>query len=76
MMKSRATRQLLEEGLHPFAAEPKRNGTTVCCWADGLWKVFIDNEAHYRAAIRYVEQNPLKEGKKIQAWRFVVPRSR
>ncbi|HEX4795774.1 MAG TPA: transposase [Humisphaera sp.] len=72
-LKSHATRWLLAENRHPFGAEPKTRGTTPTCWSAGLWKVYIHDESHLRAAIRYVEQNPAKEGKKQQSWRFVVP---
>lgn len=41
-------------------------------WAKGLWKVYIHEEAHLRAVIRYVKENPLREGKGIQRWRFVT----
>jgi hypothetical protein len=35
------------------------------------WKVFLD-EPDVSRAIRYVENNPLKEGLRPQAWSFVT----
>ena len=31
-------------------------------FARGLWKVFLDSAADIERAIRYVENNPLREG--------------
>ena len=42
------------------------------CWGRGEWKVFLDPEDVTRA-IQYVEDNPVKEGKKRQKWSFAVP---
>ncbi len=37
------------------------------------WKVFLDTEEAIENAIRYVEENPMKEGKPRQRWSFVTP---
>ncbi len=37
------------------------------------WKVFLDTEEAIEDAIRYVEDNPEKEGKPKQSWPFVTP---
>jgi hypothetical protein len=37
-------------------------------WARGCWKVYLNEAAHIRTAIRYVEWNPAKEGKRVQTW--------
>ncbi len=42
------------------------------CWGTGRWKV-LDTPDEVRRAIRYVESNPLKEGKPRQSWSFVAP---
>jgi hypothetical protein len=42
-------------------------------WAGKYWKVFIDTAEHLEAAIAYVENNPVKEGKPKQFWSFVTP---
>jgi REP element-mobilizing transposase RayT len=73
LLKGDATRQLLAENLHPFGDRRTSKGTVPKCWARGEWKVFLDNEADLLQAIHYVEENPLKEGKPSQHWRFVTP---
>jgi len=35
--------------------------------------VFLDSEEAIEAAIRYVEENPVREGKRRQNWSFVTP---
>jgi len=42
-------------------------------WTRGCWKVFIDNEETLKAAIRYVNANPVKAGLAAQNWDFVKP---
>ncbi len=71
-LKGEATLSLTEEGVHPFGDERDRQGRPPKCFARGEWKVFLDPEDVARA-IRYVEENPVKEGKKPQRWSFVVP---
>jgi REP element-mobilizing transposase RayT len=70
-LKAEATRQLEADGLHPFHGQRRRNGTRPSPWAERCWKVYMDNLGHVRGAIRYVEENPLKEGKRRQHWSFV-----
>ena len=36
-------------------------------------EVFLDNDEAIQRAIRYVEANPAKEGKRPQRWSFVIP---
>jgi REP element-mobilizing transposase RayT len=64
-----ATRELVRQQLHPFgdAARPAK------CFARGEWTVYLDTEDDVRRAIRYVEENPVKEGLRRQAWSFVTP---
>jgi hypothetical protein len=42
-------------------------------WAEGLWKVFLFTPQDVQRAIRYVENNPPREGLPRQDWEFVVP---
>lgn len=72
LLKGFATRRLIEKKLHPLAKYQDADGQVPKCWARREWKVFIDNEAHLLQAIRYVENNPLKEGKPRQKWSFVT----
>jgi REP element-mobilizing transposase RayT len=64
--KQAATQQLRQAGLDPMdgLASP---------WARDCWKVFLDDAASVRQAIRYVEANPEREGKPMQRWSFVTP---
>jgi REP element-mobilizing transposase RayT len=71
-LKGAATRQLLEEQLHPFARWRRPDGTVPMCWAAKLWKVYLDSQADIVRAVAYVENNPLKEGKPPQNWSFVT----
>ena len=64
-LKTRATQQLSAERLWPAEKRP--------VWADNAWKVFLNTPAAVQAAIGYVEENPIKEGKPEQRWSFVVP---
>ena len=64
-LKGAATKQLLSEMIHPFNGDEK-------CWTRGEWKVFLFNDEDILRAIRYVEQNPVKDGKRAQTWPFVT----
>ena len=41
-------------------------------WTKGGWKVFLHSPTEVRSRIRYIEDNPLKEGLQTQRWPFVV----
>jgi REP element-mobilizing transposase RayT len=71
-LKGAATRQLLEETLHPFARCRWPDGRVPMCWAAKLWKVYLNSEEDIAQAVAYVENNPLKEGKPRQEWSFVT----
>ena len=72
LLKGEATRALIQEGMHPFhGVSPDDRPPTP--WARGEWKVFLDSEADVERAIRYVEENPVRERKPSQSWSFVVP---
>ncbi len=64
-LKTRATQQLVDTESWPGPDRP--------VWAEGCWKVFIDDVEHLQKAIAYVEGNPAKEGRPAQSWAFVVP---
>jgi REP element-mobilizing transposase RayT len=71
--KARATQQLVEDGLHPFEHLRRANDRFPTVWGRRGWKVYLDSVEDIERAIRYVEANPLKDGKKPQAWPFVTP---
>jgi REP element-mobilizing transposase RayT len=73
LLKGAATRELREQKMHPFERFASSNGKVPMCWARKLWKVFLDSDEDIRRAIKYVENNPVKEGKRRQRWSFVKP---
>jgi REP element-mobilizing transposase RayT len=73
LLKADATTELIQDGRHPLAAWPQPDGALPSPWARRRWKVFLDDDADIVRAIRYVEENPVKEGKRPQRWSFVVP---
>jgi REP element-mobilizing transposase RayT len=72
LLRQAATRELLADGRHPFA-DQRSGGRLPSVWAQDFWKVFLDDEEAIRRTIAYVEENPVREGKRRQAWPFVTP---
>jgi REP element-mobilizing transposase RayT len=72
-LKGDATRRLIDEGIHPFGEIKEKNGRPPKCFARGEWSVYLDTPEDVVRSIRYVENNPGKEGKPRQTWSFVVP---
>ena len=72
-LKSFATRQLRADRIHPFERFARPDGSVTEAWAESLWKVFLFAPDEVRRAIRYVENNPVREGLPAQEWEFVVP---
>jgi REP element-mobilizing transposase RayT len=70
-LKGRASGQMAEAGIHPFQEVFEGDGKRATCWARRGWSVFLDSVGDMRRAIRYVEENPVKEGKRRQRWEFV-----
>jgi REP element-mobilizing transposase RayT len=66
LLKGAATKALIEENVHSFENYPTNKGRLPKTWAQGQWKVFLDSVKDIRRAIRYVEDNPLKEVKSKQ----------
>ena len=52
---------------------PRANGRLPSPWAERGWKVMLFTVEQMRAAIRYVEENPVRAGVRRQQWAFVVP---
>lgn len=71
-LKREATLQLVAHELHPFTHLYEAGRSLPSCWAEKCWKVYLDTLADVDRAIRYVEENPLKEGKPRQHWSCVV----
>ncbi len=72
-LKQAATLRLTADGLHPLDACRTVAGKPPTPWVRRCWKVFLDDDRGVRRAIRYAEQNPLREGKPAQNWSFVTP---
>ena len=62
-IKSEATRALRAQGFFPDRSP----------WADHGWNVYLDTVKDLERAIRYVQDNPLKEGLPRQNWNCVCP---
>ncbi len=62
LLKGEATKQLKKENLEPDAETP---------WNSRCWRVYLDDEEAIEAAINYTNDNPEKEGKARQNWKFV-----
>jgi REP element-mobilizing transposase RayT len=72
-LKSFSTRHLRAEHLHPFEHFVRADGSVPEAWAEGLWKVFLFTPRDVQRAVRYVENNPPREGLPRQDWEFAVP---
>jgi REP element-mobilizing transposase RayT len=73
LLKGSATRELIAEAIHPFETRRSTDGKLPKVWSRGCWKVYLNTTAQIQTAIRYVERNPLKEGKRKQVWSTVRP---
>ncbi len=72
-LKRAGTRGLNAEGLHPLQDYARTNGRLPSPWAGGGWKVMLGTPEKVRAAIAYVEENPVRTGLHGQRWGFVTP---
>ena len=72
LLKGAATGRLNAEGIHPLRGFAAPKGKPPKAWAQGLWKVFLRTPADVRRAVRYVADNPAKEGLPPQRWSFVT----
>jgi REP element-mobilizing transposase RayT len=73
LLKGAATKQLTADSMHPHAKYTGPGGKVPSLWAERQWKSYLDTEDGIEAAIRYVQENPIKEGKRAQIWSFVSP---
>lgn len=72
--KRAASRQLRQEGLHPFArcAQSQRDRLPTP-WAELGWRIYLHSPEEVLYAIRYVERNPVVARLPEQKWDFVTP---
>lgn len=73
LLRGAATRQLMKEGCHPLADYAENGERPPGMWAARPWKFFLDSDQAITAAIHYIENNPVNEGKPLQHWSFVTP---
>jgi REP element-mobilizing transposase RayT len=73
LLKGAATTRLIEEGCHPLIEYAKPGERPPRMWAAREWDRYLDNEEAIERAIRYVEENPIREGWPRQSWPFVTP---
>ena len=72
-LKARATHHMRRDGLHPLSAWSGADGAAPSPWGRRAWHVYLDDLRDVSRAIRYVRDNPAKEGKRRQNWSFVTP---
>jgi len=72
LLKGEATKQLKAASMHPQSRFAKRDGKLPSMWGEQQWKVYLDTDEAVENAIRYVEENPMKEGKSRQNWSFIA----
>ncbi|HBE71657.1 MAG TPA: hypothetical protein DDW52_26235 [Planctomycetaceae bacterium] len=72
LLKGASTTRIIQDRRHPLInyAQPEKRPPRM--WAAHQWKVYLDSEEAIENAIRYVEENPEKEGKPKQNWSFVT----
>lgn len=72
VLKQEATEALSHAGIHPLTRFSEA-GQTPTPWTRKGWKVFLDEPEDTLRACRYVEENPIKEGRRPQVWSCVQP---
>ena len=72
-LKSAASTELFDEGLHPFREERYADRRAPSPWSRKEWSVFLENADDIVRAIRYTNRNPTRDGMKPQHWSFVTP---
>ena len=55
------------DAIHALELVPREHPV----WSNRPYKVFLRNDVQIRQTIRYVEENPVKEGLPRQKWSFV-----
>ncbi|MCU0716778.1 MAG: transposase [Pirellula sp.] len=73
LLKGAATRRLLADSNHPQAPYAKPDRRPPGMWARHHWKSFLDSDQAIENAINYVLENPTKEGKPRQNWKWLTP---
>jgi REP element-mobilizing transposase RayT len=64
------------QGRRQSSRGPKGRGHLPSPWAHKFWKVWLDSEDDMHRSIDYVNKNPLKEGLRLQNWKFIASYAR
>ncbi len=70
-LKTRATQELIAEGIHPLQSHREKDGEIPAMWVKYGWNVYLNLHEDISRAVEYVENNPVKAGFKKQSWGFV-----
>ncbi len=73
LLKGEATRKLVELECHPMENYRNDKGRLPSMWGENQWVVYLETEEAIENAIRYVQDNPLREAMQPQQWSFVTP---
>ena len=73
LLKGAATSEMIKAGNHPLVEFANPGERPPRMWSAHEWAQYLDSEEAIDQAIRYVEENPEKEGKRRQSWSFVTP---
>ncbi len=71
-LKGAATRQLLEEGIHPMEKFMHTDGTLPSPWSVKPWVVYEFTDGDMLRAIKYANDNVIRAGLPPQHYPFVV----
>ena len=73
LLKGAATRQLIDDKIHPLRDHAKPGKRPPGMWGRHQWKTFLDSDKAIENAIGYVIENPIKESKPRQNWKWITP---
>jgi REP element-mobilizing transposase RayT len=73
LLKGAATTETMSDENHPLQSYAEDGERPPRMWSAHEWKQYLDSEEAIEQAIRYVEENPEKEGLRRQTWSFVTP---
>lgn len=73
LLKGSATSELIKDGLHPMLNFVDPEESLPKMWGRGQWVSFLEDHEGICNAIGYVKENPLKEGKPLQDWKWITP---
>ena len=73
LLKGAGTLRLIADNIHPQQHYAESGKRPPGMWARHQWKTFLDSDEAIENAIAYVLDNPLKEGKPRQDWKWITP---